>query len=80
MREAVVAAGPTVTIRTVDFPKLPGPDHIIIKVVVSGSNPKTGQWPNDVRYPLIHVPIALFFLPALFSSSLLPCIKIAFKH
>lgn len=40
MKEAIVLAGPKVTIRDVDFPTLPSPNHLIIKVVVSGSNPK----------------------------------------
>jgi NADPH:quinone reductase-like Zn-dependent oxidoreductase len=40
MKEAIVFAGPKVTIQDVDFPTLPSPNHLIIKVIVSGSNPK----------------------------------------
>jgi NADPH2:quinone reductase len=40
MKEALVFPGPKVTIRDVDFPTLPSPNHLIIRVVVSGSNPK----------------------------------------
>jgi NADPH2:quinone reductase len=40
MKEARVNPGPKVTIRDVDFPELPSEKHIIIKVVVCGSNPK----------------------------------------
>jgi NADPH2:quinone reductase len=40
MKEAIIFPGPRVTIRDVDFPSLPSPNHLIIKVVVSGSNPK----------------------------------------
>jgi hypothetical protein len=40
MKEAVVSKDLTVIIRDVDFPSIPSPDHLIIKVNVSGSNPK----------------------------------------
>lgn len=40
MKEAIVFSGPKVTIHDVDFPTLPSPNHLIIKVIVSGSNPK----------------------------------------
>jgi len=40
MKEAFIFPGPKVTIEDVDFPNLPSPSHLIIKVVVSGSNPK----------------------------------------
>jgi len=40
MKEAFVFPGPKVEIKDVDFPDLPTPNHIIIKVAVSGSNPK----------------------------------------
>jgi hypothetical protein len=40
MKEAFIFAGPKVTIEDVDFPILPSANHLIIKVVVSGSNPK----------------------------------------
>jgi NADPH:quinone reductase-like Zn-dependent oxidoreductase len=39
MKEAVVTKGPKVTIKDVPIPE-PGPDQVVIKVVVSGSNPK----------------------------------------
>ncbi|QDS69940.1 hypothetical protein FKW77_001965 [Venturia effusa] len=39
MKEAFVTAGPTVEIRDVPIPE-PGPDQVVTKVVVSGSNPK----------------------------------------
>lgn len=39
MKEAFVTAGPTVEIKDVAIPE-PGPDQIVTKVVVSGSNPK----------------------------------------
>jgi hypothetical protein len=40
MKEAIVFPGPKVTIQDADFPSIPSPNHLIIKVVVSGSNPK----------------------------------------
>jgi NADPH2:quinone reductase len=40
MKEAFIFPGTKVTIEDVDFPTLPGPNYLIIKVVVSGSNPK----------------------------------------
>jgi NADPH2:quinone reductase len=40
MKEAVIFPGPKVTINDVDFPSIPSPNHLIIKVVVAGSNPK----------------------------------------
>jgi NADPH2:quinone reductase len=40
MKEAFVFPGPKVTINDVEFPALPSPDHLTIKVVVAGSNPK----------------------------------------
>lgn len=39
MKEAYVTRGPKVTIQDVEVPK-PGPKQVVIKVVVSGSNPK----------------------------------------
>lgn len=39
MKEAVVSSGPKVTIKDVDIPE-PKADQIVIRVVVSGSNPK----------------------------------------
>ena len=40
MKEAVVSKDLSVIIRNVDFPTLPSPDHLIIRVHVSGTNPK----------------------------------------
>lgn len=40
MKEAIIFPGPKVTIQDVEFPILPSPNHLIIKVIVSGSNPK----------------------------------------
>lgn len=40
MKEAVIFPGPKVKIKEVDFPSLPNENYLIIKVVVSGSNPK----------------------------------------
>lgn len=39
MKEAQVSKGMVVTIKDVEIPQ-PGPKQVIIKVVVSGSNPK----------------------------------------
>ena len=39
MKEAQVSKGPVVAIKDVEIPK-PGPKQVLIKVVVSGSNPK----------------------------------------
>ena len=39
MKEAIVSKGPTVKIEDTPIPK-PGPDQVLIKVIVSGSNPK----------------------------------------
>lgn len=47
MKEALVSGGPKV--RIIDSPiPVPEPDQVVIKVVVSGSNPK------DWKYPAIH--------------------------
>lgn len=40
MKEAFIFPGPKVKIEEVDFPTIPGPGDLLIKVVVSGSNPK----------------------------------------
>jgi NADPH2:quinone reductase len=40
MKEAIILKGTKVELRDVDFPALPSPDHLIIRVEVSGSNPK----------------------------------------
>jgi NADPH2:quinone reductase len=39
MKEAIVAAGPKVTIQDIPIPD-PKDDQVVIKVIVSGSNPK----------------------------------------
>jgi NADPH2:quinone reductase len=39
MKEAIVSKGPKVTIRDTEIPKA-GPHQLVIKVIVSGSNPK----------------------------------------
>lgn len=51
MKEAVVTKGPKVTIKDVPIPE-PGDDQIVIKVVVSGSNPKDWYVPEG---PLLHL-------------------------
>ncbi|TID19599.1 hypothetical protein E2P81_ATG06766 [Venturia nashicola] len=45
MKEAFVTAGPTVEIKDVPIPE-PGPDQVVTKVVVSGSNPKDWKIPE----------------------------------
>jgi NADPH:quinone reductase len=40
MKEAFIFPGPKVTIKDVDFPTLPSPNHLVIQVIVAGSNPK----------------------------------------
>ncbi|KAF4552828.1 Hypothetical protein D9617_9g026190 [Elsinoe fawcettii] len=45
MKEATVSKGPAVKVVDVDVPK-PGPDQVLIKVVVSGSNPKDWKVPE----------------------------------
>ncbi|KAF4768055.1 hypothetical protein N7455_000357 [Penicillium solitum] len=52
MKEAVVSKDLKVTIQDVDFPTIPTPDHLIIKVHVSGSNPK--DWAVAERFPGIN--------------------------
>ncbi|USP76239.1 hypothetical protein yc1106_03513 [Curvularia clavata] len=52
MKEAQVSKGPVVTIKDVEIPK-PGPKQVLIKVVVSGSNPKDWkipEWLNKENY------------------------------
>jgi hypothetical protein len=51
MREAIVFAGPKVIIHDVNFPMLPSPSHLVIKVVVSGSNPKDWGIAERGKYP-----------------------------
>lgn len=52
MKEAFIFPGPKVQIRDVDFPSMPSPNHLIIKVVVAGSNPK--DWAIAERVPGIN--------------------------
>jgi NADPH2:quinone reductase len=40
MKEATIFPGPKVSIEDLEFPEIPSPNHLIIKVVVTGSNPK----------------------------------------
>lgn len=40
MKIAAVNAGPKVVVKDAPFPELPSPNHLIIRVVVAGSNPK----------------------------------------
>jgi len=47
MKEAFVTKGPTVEIKDVPVPE-PGPDQIVTKVIVSGSNPKDWKVPEWV--------------------------------
>ena len=42
MKEAHVHPDATVTIHEVPIPEISHPSHILIKVVVSGTNPKVG--------------------------------------
>ncbi|KXJ91284.1 zinc-binding oxidoreductase-like protein ToxD [Microdochium bolleyi] len=51
MKEGFVADGPKVEIRDTPKPK-PGPKQVIIKVIVSGSNPKDWKVPKFLPEPL----------------------------
>lgn len=51
MKEAFVADGPKVEIRDTPQPK-PGPKQVVIKVVVSGSNPKDWKVPKFLPNPV----------------------------
>ena len=46
MKEAIVAKGPKVTIQDASIPE-PKDDQVVIKVVVSGSNPKDWYVPSS---------------------------------
>ncbi|KAF1955108.1 GroES-like protein [Byssothecium circinans] len=46
MKEAIVYKGPRVEIVDTPIPESPTPDHLVIKVVVSGSNPKDWKLPH----------------------------------
>jgi NADPH:quinone reductase-like Zn-dependent oxidoreductase len=50
MKEAIVAAGPKVTIHDVPIPK-PNSDQVLIKVIYSGSNPKDWKRPEISSVP-----------------------------
>jgi hypothetical protein len=50
--EAFCHKGPRVVIKRVPIPKPTTPDHLIIKVAVSGSNPKVGR-PNTSKLTFI---------------------------
>lgn len=52
MKEAIVAEGPVVTIHDVPMPQISDPRQLIIKVVVSGSNPK--DWKGPVWYQRVY--------------------------
>jgi NADPH2:quinone reductase len=46
MKEAIVAPGPTVKIQDSPIPQISDPRQVIIRVVVSGSNPKDWKVPE----------------------------------
>ncbi|CAP64855.1 uncharacterized protein PODANS_5_4010 [Podospora anserina S mat+] len=46
MKEALVSKGPQVEIVNTPIPSLPSPDHILIRVVVTGTNPKDWKLPD----------------------------------
>ncbi|KAK4166840.1 alcohol dehydrogenase [Cladorrhinum sp. PSN259] len=48
MKEALVHKGTTVKIVDTPIPKLPSSDHVLIRIVVSGSNPKDWKLPDIV--------------------------------
>ncbi len=49
MKEAIVAAGPSVTIKDTPIPQISHPHQLIIRVVVSGSNPKDWKYPEFMK-------------------------------
>lgn len=49
MKEAIVSAGPTVKIVDSDIPK-PNADQVVVKVAISGSNPKDVSCPSTRIY------------------------------
>ncbi|KAH8756687.1 chaperonin 10-like protein [Diaporthe sp. PMI_573] len=53
MKEALVSSGPAVEIVDSSVPA-PGPGHVLIKVVVSGSNPKDWKMPEYYGYERIN--------------------------
>jgi NADPH2:quinone reductase len=53
MKEAIVAAGPKVTIKESPMPE-PGPDEVVIKVIVSGSNPKDWYFTSPSHKSFYH--------------------------
>ncbi|KAK4227292.1 alcohol dehydrogenase [Podospora fimiseda] len=48
MKEALVRKGTKVNIVDSPIPQLPSPDHVLIRIVVSGSNPKDWKLPDIV--------------------------------
>ncbi|KAK0714388.1 chaperonin 10-like protein [Apiosordaria backusii] len=46
MKEALVSKGPKVEITNTPIPSLPSPNHILIRVVVTGTNPKDWKLPD----------------------------------
>lgn len=54
MKFASIAPDLSVTIQDADFPSLPTPEHLIVQVVVSGSNPK--DWAMAQRRTYYHLP------------------------
>jgi NADPH:quinone reductase-like Zn-dependent oxidoreductase len=45
MKEAHIDADTTVTLHDVDIPRLTDPHHILVKVIVTGCNPKDWNMP-----------------------------------
>jgi NADPH:quinone reductase-like Zn-dependent oxidoreductase len=60
MKEAIVAKGPKVTIQDVPIPE-PQPDQVVIKVVVSGSNPKDWYIRPSIFLPSLTIPSPFSF-------------------
>jgi NADPH:quinone reductase len=60
MKEAFVNKGPTVVIKDVPIPNPTTPDHLIIKVVVSGSNPKDWKIAERVVEGMYSSPLPQF--------------------
>lgn len=56
MKEAVVSKDLKVTIQDVDFPTIPSLDHLIIKVHVSGSNPKDWAVAERCEFTILSLP------------------------
>lgn len=54
MKEAIISKGPKVTIHDVPLPQITNPHQLLIKVAVSGSNPKDWKTPEWTGKPLNH--------------------------